>query len=133
MADNADQTDILALNEQLTADLTKARNELTAAQTANTELQSKLDEATKGNTTLTQALQARTQERDTLKSENEQLKAQTADFNKRLASELAKHGIRQTAVSAPQPKTDKPMTATEKVLAAKGVASLNDLANQKPD
>jgi FtsZ-binding cell division protein ZapB len=127
MDENADQIDILAQNEQLTADLTKARNDLTAAQTANTELQTKLDEATKGNKTLTEVLATRTQERNTLKTENEQLKSQTADFNKRLASELAKHGIRQTAVTAPPQKSDKPMTATEKVLAAKGVASLNDL------
>lgn len=120
-----DQTDILAQNEKLTADLATAQQNLTQANAAieqlrkdNTQLQGRVDEATKGNETLTKALQARTKERDDLKAENERLTARTADFNKAVAADVAKHGIRQTAATHQQ-QSDKPMTATEKCLAAK--------------
>lgn len=43
-----------------------------------------------------------TKERDDLKASNETLTAQTADFNARVATELAKHGIRPAGSEAPK-------------------------------
>src|SRR5262245_11513191 len=108
-----DQTDILAQIEQLNA-------QVATLTTERDTLRSQLAEATKGSETLTATLGVRTKERDDLKAENETLKAGQADFNKRLAAELSKHGIRAQAVEHKEPATRK-LTATEKCLAAKGL------------
>jgi len=125
-----DQVDILAENERLTADLSAAtaeRDTLKASlTTANTE-----------RDTAKAALQTVTAERDTLKTENQTLKAENttlkakeADFNKAVAGQVVKFGIDNVA-----PKTDaasdKKLSATEKVLKAKGAASLTELAAKK--
>jgi hypothetical protein len=113
MSTKADQTDILALNEQLTA-------QIATLTTERDTFKAQAAEATKGSETLSTTLGIRTKERDDLKAENETLKAGQADFNKRLATELSKQGIRGQAVEHKEPAARK-LTATEKCLAAKGL------------
>jgi FtsZ-binding cell division protein ZapB len=122
---NADQTDILAQCEQATADLKTAKQTIGTLQTQVTTLTGERDTA-KQNTA------ALTQERDSLKAENERLKGEQEDFNKRLSAELAKHGIRNVESSTKTESTEtKKLTATEQVLAAKGVKSLDELSRAR--
>ncbi|MEY2466755.1 MAG: hypothetical protein QOD03_1276 [Verrucomicrobiota bacterium] len=122
---NADQTDILAQFEQTTADLKTAKQTIGTLQTQVTTLTGERDTA-KQNTA------ALTQERDSLKAENERLKGEQEDFNKRLSAELAKHGIRNAEGSTKTESTEtKKLTATEQVLAAKGVKSLDELSRAR--
>jgi FtsZ-binding cell division protein ZapB len=122
---NADQTDILAQCEQATADLKTAKQTIGTLQTQVTTLTGERDTA-KQNTA------ALTQERDSLKAENERLKGEQEDFNKRLSAELAKHGIRNAEGSTKTESTEtKKLTATEQVLAAKGVKSLDELSRAR--
>jgi len=146
----ADQADILAANEQLTANLaalqrqlaeartaldtanaergqfqtqlTAATEQLTAARGDNTRLQAQLTEARQGNASLQEIVTARTRERDDLKAENTALQTKMADFNKSVAAEVAKLGITKLAVQL-DPKaaaTDKPTNLTDECRAAKG-------------
>jgi uncharacterized protein (DUF3084 family) len=142
MTTNADQTDILAQLERATTDLATARATITTLQGQVTVLTGERDSARSGIATATQErdeartnLGAVTRERDTLTSENATLKEQMADFNKRLAAELARHGIRNFEASAkPAPQETRKLTATEEVLARKGVKSLEELsANRRAE
>jgi chromosome segregation ATPase len=127
---NPDQADIIAANERLAADLstlTAERDTLKASlATANTE-----------RDTAKAALQTVAAERDTLKTENQTLKAENtalkgkeSDFNKAVAGQVAKFGIDNPAPKA-EASSDKKLSATEKVLKAKGAASLAELAAKK--
>lgn len=98
MSTKADQADILAELETL-------RPKLAAAEANVTKLTKDLEAA---NATAAKVpkletdLSAVTKERDDLKAENEKLTTQMADFNARVATELAKHGIRKEGVEAPK-------------------------------
>src|SRR4051812_34946349 len=123
---NADQTDILADNERLTTELKTAKDSLAEANTNLATVTSDRDgwktRAEKAESDRAEQLNKRVaaeKERDTFKAENESLKTQMADFNKRLGAELGKHGIRPQA-AAHQNEGDRKLTATEKCLAAKG-------------
>jgi hypothetical protein len=60
---------------------------------------------------------ALTTEAVTLRAENARLAAAVVDFERRVATEVAKCGIRKSAVSVPQ--GGGPVTATEKAMAAR--------------
>ena len=77
-------------------------------------------------------LQTVTGERDTLRAENVRLKAEAPDFNFRVASEVAKLGIRSKAVETASGASAAPkLSGTEKVLAANGVSTLDELAAKR--
>ncbi|HVU07850.1 MAG TPA: hypothetical protein VHG89_04825 [Verrucomicrobiae bacterium] len=133
-----DQADVLAQLETANKDLAALRGDVTQLTSERDDFKAKFETAsaqlTEANTKVTQLqgdVTKLTGERDTLKTDNTRLTGEMADFNKRLATELAKHGIRtftqKSAAAAPERK----LNATEKVLAAKGVQSLDQLASQK--
>ena len=132
-----DQADVLAQLTQAHADLATAKqsigtlgSQVTSLTADKTSLQTQLTEANGKITTLTSDVTKLTGERDTLKAENTRLSGETADFNKRLATELAKHGIRTFTPKAVAETPGKKLTATEQVLAARGVKSLEELAKK---
>lgn len=98
MSNKADQSDILAQLEQ-----ERAEN---AANKANVIKLTKDLESANAIAGRVPGLEANvstlTKERDDLKASNEKLTAQTADFNTRVATELAKHGIRAAGAEAPK-------------------------------
>jgi hypothetical protein len=95
--------------EKLTADIATVRAELATARTEFATV---------------------TKDRDTLKGENANLQASIKDFEFRVAAEVAKKGIKFTE-SNRETKTGTPMTATEILLAARGVESVEELATAK--
>ena len=119
-----DQDDILATNERLTAEITRLTGELNAA----TEL---LDAAQAQLATA----QAEAAKVPTLTADLERLKAETAaavaklgDFNKAVAAEVQKLGIRPKAAEHKEAPADADLTPTQRVLAAKGVGSIRELS-----
>jgi len=102
-----DQTDVLAQVEQLTTDLVAARQNIAALETGKADLEAKLKETSERIAKLTADNAALVSERETLKADNTRLTTEMADFNKKLAAEVAKHGIRgsqQTATAQPETK-----------------------------
>lgn len=88
----ADQTDILAANERLTAELdaaTRERDEVRASLSTRT---TERDAALRDRDEARASLAAVTEERDRLTGVDR-------DFNRRLAAEVAKHGIRAEAIA----------------------------------
>ena len=121
-----DQQDVVALNERLTADLSASQQLLEESNARNATLTTERDTAVLNLGTATTALEAAnanvltvTAERDNLSAENAGLQTQMADFNKRLAAELSKHGIRHNAVEQKPEPEGKKLTLTEQCLAAK--------------
>lgn len=98
MSIKADQSDILA-------QLEKERGE-NATNAANVIKLTKDLESANAIAGRVPGLEAQvstlTKERDDLKASNEKLTAETKDFNARLATELAKHGIRANGSDAPK-------------------------------
>lgn len=103
-------------------------------------LKTKLATAEAGSATLQTTLTARTTERDTLQTsvndltaKNAKLTEDMADFNKRVAAELVKRGIRPEALQSgtAKGKEGQTQTATEKVLEARGVNTLAELASKR--
>jgi phage shock protein A len=90
-SDRTDESDVLAQNERLAADLATEK-------AAVTKLTSDLK-------TANDSVAAITKERDGLKTENDGLKAKMADFDKEVATALAKRGVSDKAVATPA--TDK--------------------------
>ena len=105
---------------QLTAQKTEAEGKLTSANETITKVTGERDTANGQVTTITK-------DRDALTIENDKLKADMTDFNKKVATELAKHGIKTDATKPVQNDSGKKLTATEQLLAAKGVSSLDEL------
>ena len=143
------QADILAQNEQLTASLTARTSELAIAQSEVTRLTGSESALTASFLSANASILALTGERDAARleatsaqaatvaanalvaihaSENTSLKGEVTsltgklvDFNKKLAGELSKHGIRAAAIDAPSIGADgNKLTATERVNAVKG-------------
>jgi chromosome segregation ATPase len=129
-----DQSEIVALNDQLKADLA------TAKQTIGT-LQKQVDAEKASNATLTgevstlkknltdsQAATTKansdlatiTSERDTLKATNAELSAKEQDLEKRTAAKVAALGISGKAAAQPAAKADKKLSLDEQVALAKG-------------
>lgn len=127
MATNSDQDDIIAQNERLTTQLAASRqnaselkNQFGTLRGEHAQLKTELAEARNGSTALQQNLTERTRERDELKSENDSLKNQLADFDKAVATKIAQMGFSKTALSQLQPKAEDTVNYTDLCRAAKG-------------
>lgn len=128
-----DQAELLELYEKACADLAAAQellanNQATLDRVAKEceEYKAKIalliaerDEAIKGSETLQASLAEANKLRAALAAENEILKLKMIDFNKAVAEVVAKCGISHKTAEARQ-TAEKPLTATEKCLAAKG-------------
>lgn len=88
----ADQTDILAANERLNADLEAANRDRDEARSSLSALTTERDAALRDRDEARTSLAAATEERDRLAGIDR-------DFNRRLAAEIAKHGIRAEAIA----------------------------------
>lgn len=106
-----DQADIVALNEKLTSDLAAATSRVTAL-----EAQVKTAEAakTKAETDLAEVTKLKV----AAESEVTKLKASQADFDAKVAAEVARKGISGQAVGAPAANGKAP-TLTEQCIAAR--------------
>src|ERR1700692_1414153 len=120
-----DQSDILKANEALTKDLSAVRGELETAKATILTLTGERDQhkaaaekATATSGERDNSLSVITRERDALKADNDKLKASQEEFDKKVAAECLKHGVNVKALSQPL-TSNKPLTATEKVMAAK--------------
>lgn len=133
-----DQEDILVINERLTADNQRLTAELTAA----TELLETAQAQTTAATQRADALASRIGPLETaakvageelarLKAENVQLTAKLADFNVAVAAEVQKLGLRPKAADHKEAPAQTDLTPTQRVLAAKGVGSLAELAAKR--
>ena len=127
----ADQDDILATNARLTADITRLTGELSAAnellETARTQLTAAQTEAAKV-TGLNAQVTALTGDLERSKTENTALTAKMADFNRAVAAEVQKLGLRPKAAEHKEVPADTDLTPTQRVLAAKGVGSIRELS-----
>ena len=98
---NPDQSDVIAANEVLTAERDVAIRERDEARASFATLTAERDGLNARLTTACNELAARTGTVATLTTERDALAAADHDFNRRLATELAKQGIRPTAVPTP--------------------------------
>lgn len=119
-----DQDDVLAANERLTTENRRLTAELTAA--------TELLEASQTQLSTAQAEAARVPalvaDIERLKAENSALDVRMADFNKAVASEVQKLGLRPKAAEHKEAPADPDLTPTQRVLAAKGVGSIRELS-----
>lgn len=133
-----DQEDILAANERLEAENKRLSGEVTAAtellessQEQCTKAQAQVDELTKKVATLEIAAKAAGEELKRLKEENATLTTKMEDFNKSVAAEVAKLGLRSKAAEHKEVPEDADLTPTQRVMAAKGVQSLAELRQRR--
>ncbi len=126
-----DQDDILASNERLTAENARLTNELNAAtellEAAQTQLANAQTEAAKVPD-LTAKVTALTENLERSKTEIAGLNTKLGDFNKAVASEVQKLGLRPKAAEHKEAPADTDLTPTQRVLAAKGVGSIRELS-----
>lgn len=126
-----DQDDILANNERLTSENTRLTGELDAAtellEAAQTQLASAQAEAAKV-VDLTAKVAALTNDLERAKADNASLSVKMADFNKAVAAEVQKLGLRPKAAEHKEAPTGPDLTPTQRVLAAKGVGSIRELS-----
>ena len=103
-SDRTDETDVLAQNETLAADLATEKASVTKLtadlKTANAAA-ARVPDLEASIKAANDSVDSITKERDGLKTENESLKAKMADFDKEVAAALAKRGISDKAVEAP--------------------------------
>lgn len=133
----ADQADILAQNAKLTTDLETSQTELGAANqrisaltTENTSLQAAEANYQTQIGAIRADLTSITSERDSLKVELDRMKAEKATFDAAVASKVATLGIVEPKKTQTK-STDKKLTFTERVLAAKNAKSLEELAERR--
>ncbi|MCZ7636761.1 MAG: hypothetical protein M5U12_12430 [Verrucomicrobia bacterium] len=133
-----DQEDILATNQRLTADNTRLTAELTAAtelletaQAQTTAASQRAEAVAKRVETAELAAKVAGEELTRLKAENAQLTAKMADFNQAVAAEVQKLGLRPKAAEHKEQAATADLTPTQRVLAAKGVGSLAELAAKR--
>lgn len=122
------EADVIADNERLTSELSASKNRVS-------ELEAQLAQANAGRiaesnllTEANQKLAGVTKERDEAKAslqamtvDRDRLAGEDRDFNKRLASAMAKHGIRADGVALGSTTVgEKAKTLTEQCLEAKG-------------
>lgn len=119
-----DQDDILATNTRLTGELSAANHQL---QSLRTELASAQAEAGKV-TDLTAKVTALTGDLERSRTENAGLTAKMADFNRTVAAEVQKLGLRPKAAEHKEAPAEADLTPTQRVLAAKGVGSIRELS-----
>jgi chromosome segregation ATPase len=131
MSKPEDQTDVIALNERLTTDLANAVKERDEARKSLAALTTERDDAKATAQTITGERDQARADLTKMTAERDALAKTDRDFNARLAAEMAKHGIRPDAMKAATSTPEEPkkaMTATERVLAAKGVKTLAELS-----
>lgn len=122
------EADVIADNERLTSELSASKNRVS-------ELEAQLAQANAGRiaesnllTEANQKLAGVTKERDEAKAslqamtvDRDRLAGEDRDFNKRLASAMAKHGIRADGVALGSATVgEKVKTLTEQCIEAKG-------------
>lgn len=126
-----DQNDVLATNERLTAEVTRLTAELTAAtellEAGQTQLTAAQKEAAKVPD-LTAKVTALTENLERSKAEVAGLNTKLGDFNKAVAAEVQKLGLRPKAAEHKEAPADPDLTPTQRVLAAKGVGSIRELS-----
>jgi len=126
-----DQDDVLATNERLTAENARLANELAAAtellEVSQTQLTTAQTEAAKVPE-LTAKVAALTENLERSKSEIAGLNTKLGDFNKAVAAEVQKLGLRPKAAEHKEAPADPDLTPTQRVLAAKGVGSIRELS-----
>lgn len=106
-----DQTDIVALNEKLTTDLATATARVTALEA---QLKTATDAKAKAETDLAEV----TKLKAAAESEVTKLKASQADFDAKVAAEVARKGISGQAASTPAVAGKTP-SLTEQCVAAR--------------
>ena len=130
-----DQDDILATNERLTAEITRLTGELNAAtellETASAQTATanqRGDELAARVGTLETAAKVAGEELSRVRADNAALTARMVDFNKAVAAEVQKLGLRPKAAEHREAPADPDLTPTQRVLAAKGVGSIRELS-----
>ncbi len=133
-----DQEDILATNERLgaenqrlTAELTAATDLLETAQAQTSAASQRADELAGRVGTVELAAKVAGEELTRLKAENAQMTARMADFNAAVAAEVQKLGLRPKAAAHKEAPAQTDLTPTQRVLAAKGLGSLAELAGAR--
>ena len=128
-----DQEDILVTNERLTAENTRLTGELGAAtellEAAQTQLAAAQGEAAKVPE-LAAKVTSLTGDMERLSTENAVLTAKMGDFNRAVAAEVQKLGLRPKAAEHKEAPADADLTPTQRVLAAKGVGSIAELSSK---
>lgn len=126
-----DQDDILVTNERLTAENARLTNELSAAtellETAQTQLTTAQAEAAKVPE-LTTKVTALTENLERSQAEVTALGTKLGDFNKAVAAEVQKLGLRPKAAEHRETPADTDLSPTQRVLVAKGVGSIRELS-----
>lgn len=122
-----DQSDILAANERLTAELAASAESLATARADVAKLaddvkaaQADRDQALVNVAELKEANAELMQQNAALRDERDKLAAADRDFNKRLAAALAKHGVRAEGVAVAGDDPAKKLSLTEQCRAARG-------------
>ena len=129
-----DQDDVLATNDRLRADNQRLGAEVKAAtellETAQEDLSTATTRAAhlaERVTVLETAAKVAGEELTRLQTANADLTSRLSDFNKAVAAEVARLGLNTTAAPHKETPSDKDLTPTQRVLAAKGLTSLADL------
>jgi chromosome segregation ATPase len=132
-----DQDDVLATNERLTVENARLNGELTAAtelleaaSAQATSASQRADDLAARNATLETAAKVAGDELAKARTENAALTAKMADFNKAVAAEVTKLGLRPKAAEHKEPPADTDLTPTQRVLVAKGVGSIRELSTK---
>jgi chromosome segregation ATPase len=124
-ATKPDQSDILAQNAQLTADLATAKQTIGSLQTQISALATERDNLSAEKAKFTGELSAATSEHERLKTENDSLKAEKQTLDKAIATKLAALGITEKALETPKLDSNRKLTATEACSAVKGGAAVD--------
>lgn len=103
----ADEQDIIAANERLTGQLKTVTAERDTAVASASSVTAERDTAIRERDEARSSLSTVTAERDTARTslqamtaDRDRLAGESRDFNRRLAAELVKHGIRADGVAA---------------------------------
>lgn len=113
-----DETDVLEANARLTVDLATASTRATTAETSLATVRRELEAMTTRATTAEASLATSNASLATVTADRDRLAGIDRDFNSRLASEMAKHGVRREATAAAA-SSGKALTLTEQCMAAK--------------
>lgn len=132
-----DEKDLMAANETLTAEITALKGERDNLAASVTVLTAERDAAKAKILIVEAACTALANERDTLKASAatlegkvKDLEAKEQNLEKRTAARLVDLGIVADPKARSEAPPDKPLTATDRVLAAKGVKCLADLGQK---
>ncbi len=113
---------------RLTNELNAATELLETASAQTVTATQRADELAARVGTLETAAKVVGEELTRAKAENSALTARMADFNKAVAAEVQKLGLRPKAAEHKEAPADADLTPTQRVLAAKGVGSIRELS-----